>query len=156
MARHLLFALPLVFAATPAPAAHDCDHNGDCHDNVSCIRDESQLIGGFCDNEWDYCNVGERSCDYGDGDCDPGECNEGLICASNVGHAFGYFSNDVDVCVQDWSYCSPGSPCPYTVGDCDRDTDCEAGLACGWNQGPSFGGEPGADICVYAWQWWLH
>jgi len=162
MFQRMLFALPLVMLATPALAAHQCTFDDDCDGSARCIGWEPAWFGssarvsgsGICEAEWDYCE--DHSCGYSVGDCDPGQCREGLTCVANVGFDHGYLDNNVDVCEQDWSYCSPSAPCDYGVGDCDRDSDCKPGLACGWDQGKWHGAADRADICVNDWEWWNH
>jgi len=46
--------------------------------------------------DWNYCrDCGP--CEDGEGDCEPGECAPGLVCATDVGASYGW-SSTVDVC----------------------------------------------------------
>ncbi|HKY38184.1 MAG TPA: hypothetical protein VJN18_19710 [Polyangiaceae bacterium] len=79
----------------------------------------------------------------------------GLVCANNIGAAFG-MQGVTDVCVPSGcgtglfstSFCSPTCPCGHGGGDCDTSADCMPGLVCGTNNGPQFGQPASWDMCV--------
>lgn len=89
----------------------DCDSNADCAVGTQCVNDVGANYGwansvDVCEattsscpwqpGDWDYCkDCGP--CLAGEGDCEPGECASGLVCATDVGPAYGW-SSAVDVC----------------------------------------------------------
>ena len=95
----------------------------------------------------DYCVT--RSCGIGDGDCDPGQCDEG-VCVNDVGAQYGlpaYY----DVCEAQQSgrpdpdYCVTRS-CGVGEGDCDPG-QCGAGLVCVNDVGAEYGLPADYDVC---------
>lgn len=87
----------------------DCDSDSDCKGGLICIHEVGADFGfdpgvDVCGTapplgDWDYCSY-TRPCGAGEGDCDKdSECQNGLVCVSEVGAAYGFASN-VDVCEQ--------------------------------------------------------
>ncbi|MEN0068259.1 MAG: trypsin-like peptidase domain-containing protein [Myxococcota bacterium] len=90
----------------------DCDSNADCDAGTVCVNDVGANYGwantvDVCEGssqpscpwqpgDWNYC----RDCGpclAGEGDCEPGECAAGLVCATDVGPNYGWAAA-VDVC----------------------------------------------------------
>ena len=99
----------------------------------------------------DYCL--NNYCGIGDGDCEPGQCDEGY-CASDVGAQYNlpaYY----DVCEATDQGCSPGDydyclrcgPCGEGQGDCDSNSECQAGLTCVNDVGANYGWDAIVDVC---------
>ncbi|MCG8418349.1 MAG: hypothetical protein MJE77_10445 [Proteobacteria bacterium] len=145
----------------------DCDYDDHCTAGTVCIRDVGILFGygagvdvcmepcselalgspEFCDN---------CPCESGQGDCDSdSECASGLVCAWDLGPAFG-FGPEVDVCIEPCDdiqngtsdFCSSACPCDRGQSDCDDDSDCIIGLVCGENIGLHYGYGADDDVCV--------
>ena len=99
----------------------------------------------------DYCVT--EICGIGDGDCDPGQCNEG-VCVNDVGAQYGLPAH-YDVCEARGSgggnpghadYCRDYGPCGAGVGDCDPG-QCAAGLVCVNDVGAQYGLPAHYDVC---------
>ena len=108
---------------------------------VSSVRDVCDLPLG----DFEYCTVC-GPCLEGEGDCDSGQCDTGLVCVGDVGTQFG-FAAEVDVCLTsgqevcdlplgDFAYCSTCGPCQEGQGDCDVG-ECADGLTCLADNGPT-------------------
>ncbi|MEM6928023.1 MAG: S8 family serine peptidase, partial [Myxococcota bacterium] len=104
--------------------------------------------------DWNYCrDCGP--CGEGEGDCEPGECESGLVCATDVGPNYGWPSA-VDVCELpaptcpwspgDWNYCRDCGPCGQGEGDCEPG-ECASGLVCATDVGPNYGWPSAVDVC---------
>ena len=88
----------------PCPAGKgDCDSNSECQAGLTCVNDVGARYG--LPAHYDVCEVGARPdpdycvrnyCGLGDGDCDPGQCDEG-VCVNDVGPRYGLPSG-YDVC----------------------------------------------------------
>ncbi len=117
--------------------------------------------------DWAYCSDPAcGACQEGQGDCDSdSECASGLVCAGNVGAAYG-FSSTTDVCLKpgdvptnpgaacsksvgDHDYCSDPNcgPCSEGQGDCDSNAECTGSLVCLKDAGGSYGLYPTVDVC---------
>ncbi len=98
----------------------------------------------------DFCVT--RPCGVGQGDCDPGQCAAGLVCAADVGSRYGLPAH-YDVCERpggsstpDPHLCRDYGPCGVGQGDCDPG-QCEAGLVCAADVGPQYGFPAIYDVC---------
>jgi len=100
-------------ASDPCPDGFgDCDSDAECATGTVCVHDVGADYGwgstvDVCEGstppacpwdpgDYDYC----RDCGpclEGEGDCEPGECASGLVCATDVGTSYGW-NSDVDVC----------------------------------------------------------
>ena len=95
----------------------------------------------------DYCL--NNYCGIGDGDCDPGQCDEGT-CVNDVGARHGLPAH-YDVCEAggpDPDYCV-GRTCGAGEGDCDPG-QCAAGLTCVNDVGARYGLPAHYDVCEAA------
>ena len=99
----------------------------------------------------DYCVT--HSCGIGDGDCDPGQCDEG-VCVNDVGAQYGLPAH-YDVCEARGGgggnpghadYCRDYGPCGEGVGDCDPG-QCATGLVCAADVGARYGLPAHYDVC---------
>ena len=144
----------------------DCDP-GQCADGLVCVNDVGAQYGlpayydvcevpsgtpsGDPDPDWcrDY-----GPCGVGQGDCDPGQCGEGLVCAADVGPQYG-LPAIYDVCevpsgssppAPDPDYCRDYGPCGVGQGDCDPG-QCGEGLVCAADVGPQYGLPAIYDVC---------
>jgi hypothetical protein len=164
------------FCSAACPCAHggpDCDSDAECSTGNLCIDSNGPGFGYGPD--WDICVATECAsltpgngtycsaacpCGLGGGDCDSDgtdvQCQEGLVCDTNVGPAF-KMGPDTDVCVPTAcasvtmgtaTYCTPGCPCGHGGGDCDATADCMPGLVCGMDFGPAFKLSAASDVCV--------
>ena len=93
-------------------------------------------------------------CGVGQGDCDPRQCGEGLVCANDVGAQYGLPAH-YDVCevpsgntppAPDPDYCRDYGPCGVGQGDCDPG-QCAVGLVCAADVGPQYGLPAIYDVC---------
>ena len=91
-------------------------------------------------------------CGVGQGDCDPGQCGAGLICAIDVGPQYGLPAL-YDVCelpegssTPDPHLCRDYGPCGVGQGDCDPG-QCGARLVCAADVGPQYGLPALYDVC---------
>lgn len=163
--RALIFSSPgLTVDGRPAGSAVE--------NNVASLNGARQVVANFrqsgtadCDlppGHPDYC-LECGPCSSGLGDCDeedPGQCQAGLVCTSNVGPDYG-FGERVDVCLPPVTtcqlplghpdYCLDANcgPCGAGEGDCDEEdpTQCLPGLVCSTNVGPDYGFGPNIDVC---------
>jgi hypothetical protein len=164
------------FCSPTCPCTHggpDCDSDAECSTGNVCVDNNGPGFGYGA--EWDICVATECAsltpgsgtycsaacpCGPGGGDCDAEgtdtQCQEGLVCDTNVGPAF-KMGPDTDVCVPTAcasvtmgtaSYCTPGCPCGHGGGDCDATADCMPGLECGTDLGPAFKMSVTSDVCV--------
>ncbi len=88
----------------PCPAGKgDCDSNSECQAGLTCVNDVGARHG--LPAHYDVCEAGTRPdpnycvynyCGIGDGDCDPGQCDEG-VCINDVGARYG-LPTHYDVC----------------------------------------------------------
>ena len=91
----------------PCPAGNgDCDSDSECQAGLTCVADVGARYGypanyDVCEAptgrnrpDPDYCVT--NYCGPGDGDCDPGQCTEG-VCVNDVGAQYG-FPAHYDVC----------------------------------------------------------
>ena len=151
----------------------DCD-SGQCDAGLVCVADVGTQLGfaaevdvcltsgrEVCDlplGDFEYCTTC-GPCLEGEGDCDSGQCDTGLVCVGDVGPQFG-FAAEIDVCLTsgqevcdlplgDFEYCSTCGPCQEGQGDCDAG-ECADGLTCIADNGPQFGFEALIDVCVVA------
>ena len=99
----------------------------------------------------DYCRD-YGPCGVGQGDCDPGQCAAGLVCATDVGPQYG-LPAIYDVCelpegssTPDLHLCRDYGPCGVGQGDCDPG-QCAAGLVCAADVGPQYGLPAIYDVC---------
>ena len=98
----------------------------------------------------DYCV--NNYCGIGDGDCDPGQCDEG-VCVNDIGARHGLPAH-YDVCEArgsgqpDPDYCV-GRACGAGEGDCDPG-QCAAGLTCVNDVGARYGLPAHYDVCEAA------
>ena len=144
----------------PCPAGNgDCDSNSECQTGLTCVADVGARYGypanydvceaptGSSRPDPDYCVT--NYCGPGDGDCDPGQCNEG-VCVNDVGAQYGLPAHydvceaptgssrpDPDYCVT--NYCGPGD------GDCDPG-QCDEGV-CVNDVGAQYGLPAHYDVC---------
>ena len=144
----------------------DCDSDRQCQSGLSCRNDVGATYGfdpivdvcetsggGVRVGHFDFCTEG-KPCAQGEGDCDSGsECQEGLICRSDVGARYG-FDPIVDVCVVTgpplgaFNFCSDTNPCGQGQGDCDSNSECRDGLQClNRDFGVLYGFDPLVDVC---------
>ena len=148
----------------PCPAGKgDCDSNNECQSGLTCVNDVGARYG--LPAHYDVCEAGGPDPNYcvynycgpGDGDCDPGQCDEGT-CVNDVGARYGLPAHydvceaggpDPDYCV--YNYCGLGD------GDCDPG-QCDEGV-CVNDVGARYGlpahydvceaGGPDPNYCVY-------
>ena len=145
----------------------DCDP-GQCADGLVCapdvgpqyglpaIYDVCELPGGSSTPDPHRCRD-YGPCGVGQGDCDPGQCGAGLVCAADVGSQYGLPAH-YDVCevpsgtltqAPDPHFCASGGPnypCEAGEGDCDPG-QCAAGLVCAMDVGPTYGLPAIYDVC---------
>ena len=143
----------------------DCDP-GQCGAGLVCVNDVGAQYG--LPAHYDVCEVpgGNPSgapdpdwcqnygpCGVGQGDCDPGQCGEGLVCAEDVGPQYG-LPAIYDVCevpsgstppTPDPDYCQ-NRTCGVGQGDCDPG-QCADGLVCAEDVGPQYGLPTIYDVC---------
>ena len=136
----------------------DCDSNSECQAGLICVQDQGSSYG--YDPIVDVCEAPRESgrpdpnycvnnyCGIGDGDCDPGQCNEG-VCANDVGAQYGLPAH-YDVCEAgalrpDPNYCV-NNYCGIGDGDCDPG-QCAAGLVCVNDVGTQYGLPAHYDVC---------
>jgi hypothetical protein len=95
----------------------------------------------------DYCRD-YGPCQAGEGDCEPGQCATGLMCANDVGARYGLPAH-YDVCEArtgpDPDYCV-GRTCEAGEGDCDPG-QCGTGLVCVNDVGANYGLPAHYDVC---------
>ena len=144
----------------------DCDP-GQCAAGLICTNDVGAQYG--LPAHYDVCEVpsGGRAgvpdphlcrdygpCGVGQGDCDPGQCGAGLVCAADVGPQYG-LPAIYDVCevpsgsappAPDPDYCRDYGPCGVGQGDCDPG-QCAFGLVCAADVGPQYGLPAIYDVC---------
>ena len=137
----------------PCPAGKgDCDSNSECQSGLTCVNDVGAKYG--LPAHYDVCEAGGPDPDYcvynycgpGDGDCDPGQCDEG-VCVNDVGARYGLPAHydvceagsrpDPDYCVR--NYCGLGD------GDCDPG-QCDEGI-CVNDVGARYGLPAHYDVC---------
>ena len=145
----------------------DCDP-GQCADGLVCatdvgpqyglpaIYDVCELPGGSSTPDPHLCRD-YGPCGVGQGDCDPGQCADGLVCATDVGPQYG-LPAIYDVCqmpnssitqAPDPHFCASGGPnypCEAGEGDCDPG-QCADGLVCATDVGPQYGLPANYDVC---------
>ena len=94
----------------------------------------------------DYCQD-YGPCSAGQGDCDPGQCGAGLVCANDVGAQYGLPAH-YDVCqaAANPDYCRDYGPCSAGQGDCDPG-QCASGLVCANDVGAQYGLPAHYDVC---------
>ncbi|MEM7351248.1 MAG: hypothetical protein AAF657_10610 [Acidobacteriota bacterium] len=99
----------------------------------------------------DYC-ITCGPCSAGQGDCEPGQCDAGLVCSQDVGANYG-FTPQTDVCEPGCplapghpDFCVTCGPCSAGQGDCEVG-QCNAGLTCSQNVGANYGFTPQTDVC---------
>ena len=136
----------------PCPAGRgDCDSNRECQDGLTCVNDVGARYG--LPAHYDVCEAGDpdycvsNSCGIGDGDCDPGQCDEG-VCVNDVGARYGLPAH-YDVCEAggsrpDPDYCVSNS-CGIGDGDCDPG-QCDEGV-CVNDVGARYGLPAHYDVC---------
>ena len=150
----------------PCPAGNgDCDSNSECQAGLTCVQDVGAKYGYPA--YYDVCEAGGGSrpdpnycrdhgpCSAGQGDCDPGQCASGLVCANDVGARYGlpaYY----DVCEArsgggsgqpgHADYCRDYGPCSAGQGDCDPG-QCASGLVCANDVGAQYGLPAHYDVC---------
>ena len=144
----------------------DCDP-GQCGAGLVCVNDVGAQYG--LPAYYDVCEVPSGTpsgdpdpdlcrdygpCGVGQGDCDPGQCGEGLVCVADVGPQYG-LPAIYDVCevpsgssppTPDPDYCRDYGPCGVGQGDCDPG-QCRAGLVCAADVGPQYGLPAIYDVC---------
>ena len=141
----------------PCPAGKgDCDSNSECQAGLVCVNDVGAQYG--LPAHYDVCEAGgsrpdpdycvSNYCGIGDGDCDPGQCNEG-VCVNDVGARYGLPAH-YDVCEAggsrpDPDYCVDRS-CGVGEGDCDPG-QCALGLVCSNDVGTRYGLPAHYDVC---------
>ena len=141
----------------PCPAGKgDCDSNSECQAGLVCVNDVGAQYG--LPAHYDVCEAGgarpdpdycvSNYCGIGDGDCDPGQCNEG-VCVNDVGARYGLPAH-YDVCEAggsrpDPDYCVDRS-CGVGEGDCDPG-QCALGLVCSNDVGARYGLPAHYDVC---------
>ena len=140
----------------PCPAGKgDCDSNSECQSGLTCVNDVGARYG--LPAHYDVCEASSRPdpdycvrnyCGIGDGDCDPGQCDEG-VCVNDVGARYGLPAHydvcearggpapDPDYCV--YNYCGLGD------GDCDPG-QCDEGV-CVNDVGARYGLPAHYDVC---------
>ena len=145
----------------------DCDP-GQCADGLVCAADVGSQYG--LPAHYDVCEMPSGAgspnpdlcrdygpCGAGQGDCDPGQCEAGLVCAADVGSQYGLpaiydvceVPNDTLTQAPDPHFCAPGGlnyPCGAGEGDCDPG-QCAAGLVCATDVGPTYGLPAIYDVC---------
>ena len=135
----------------------DCDP-GQCDAGLVCVNDVGAQYGlpahyDVCEAEGreqpdpDYCV--NNACGIGDGDCDPGQCDAGLVCVNDVGAQYGLPAH-YDVCETpgdepDPDYCV-NNRCGLGDGDCDPG-QCASGLVCVNDVGAQYGLPAHYDVC---------
>ena len=144
----------------------DCDP-GQCGAGLVCANDVGAQYG--LPAHYDVCETPNGGgtgvpnpdlcrdygpCGVGQGDCDPGQCGEGLVCANDVGAQYGLPAH-YDVCevpsgntppAPDPDYCRDYGPCGVGQGDCDPG-QCADGLVCAADVGPQYGLPAIYDVC---------
>ena len=144
----------------------DCDP-GQCQEGVVCVNDVGAQYG--LPAHYDVCETPSGGgtgvpnpdlcrdygpCGVGQGDCDPGQCGEGLVCVADVGPQYG-LPAIYDVCeapsgspalTPDPDYCRDHGPCGVGQGDCDPG-QCADGLVCAADVGPQYGLPAIYDVC---------
>ena len=114
----------------PCPAGNgDCDSDSECQAGLTCVADVGARYGypanydvcetptGSSRPDPDYCVT--NYCGPGDGDCDPGQCNEG-VCVNDVGAQYGLPAH-YDVCeASSGDTGSDGGGGGDWIGVCDR------------------------------------
>ena len=154
----------------PCPAGNgDCDSNSECQAGLTCVADVGAKYGypayyDVCESggpipDPDYCLY--NYCGIGDGDCEPGQCNEGY-CATDVGARYGlpaYYDvcesggpiPDPDYCL--YNYCGIGDgdcePGQCNEGYCATDVGARYGLPAYYDVCESGGPIPDPDYCLY-------
>ena len=144
----------------------DCDP-GQCRAGLVCVND----VGAQYDlpAHYDVCEPPSGRgtgvpnpdlcqdygpCGVGQGDCDPGQCGEGLVCVADVGPQYG-LPAIYDVCevpsgspapAPDPDYCRDYGPCGVGQGDCDPG-QCADRLVCAADVGPQYGLPAIYDVC---------
>ena len=128
---------------------------------VNCTQLDSK-IAQETNGTSDFCAL-NFPCLAGQGNCEQGQCQSGLVCRQNVGANYG-FSPDTNVCEVSSgssgghprrqngsiSFCTSNYPCASGQGDCDILTgqnQCQAGLICKLNVGANYGFSSGTDVC---------
>ena len=99
----------------------------------------------------DYCrDCGP--CGAGEGDCEVGQCADGLTCSQDVGASYG-FTPQTDVCEAGCNLalghpddCRDCGPCDAGQGDCEVG-QCAGGLTCSQDVGANYGFTPQTDVC---------
>ena len=159
----------------PCPAGNgDCDSDSECQVGLACVDDvgarygypahydvcEAQSGGGSGQGRpghADYCRD-YGPCSAGQGDCDPGQCASGLVCANDVGARYGLPAH-YDVCEAQSGggsgqgrpghvdYCRDYGPCSVGQGDCDGNSECQSGLECVQDVGANYGLPADYDVC---------
>ena len=141
----------------------DCDSNSECQSGLTCRSDVGAQYGfdssidvcearsGGYNGHPDYCRD-YGPCSAGQGDCDPGQCAAGLVCANDVGANYGMPAH-YDVCEARSGgynghpdYCRDYGPCSAGQGDCDPG-QCAAGLVCANDVGANYGMPAHYDVC---------
>ena len=134
----------------------DCDP-GQCAAGLTCVNDVGARYGlpahyDVCEMQAgggpdpDYCV--NNHCGIGDGDCDPGQCDEG-VCVNDVGARYGLPAH-YDVCEMqagggpDPNYCV-NNHCGIGDGDCDPG-QCDEGV-CVNDVGARYGLPAHYDVC---------
>jgi len=144
----------------------DCDSDQQCQSGLTCRNDVGANYGfdpivDVCEvsnggagvGGFDFCTAG-KPCAQGEGDCDNNsECQDGLICLSDVGARYG-FDPIADVCevsglpLGSFDFCSDTTPCGQGEGDCDSTSECQDGLTClNRDFGVLYGFDPLVDVC---------
>lgn len=156
----------------PCPAGNgDCDSNSECQAGLTCVQDVGAKYGYPA--YYDVCEAGGGSrpdpnycrdygpCRAGQGDCDPGQCASGLVCANDVGAQYGLPAH-YDVCEAQGGndngrgqpghvdYCRDYGPCGVGQGDCDGNSECQSGLQCANDVGAQYGLPADYDVCQEA------
>ncbi len=150
----------------PCPAGKgDCDSNSECQSGLTCVNDVGARYG--LPAHYDVCEAGSRPdpdycvynyCGIGDGDCDPGQCNEG-VCVNDVGARYGLPAHydvceaggpDPNYCV--YNYCGIGDgdcdPGQCNEGICVNDIGAQYGLPAHYDVCEA-GSRPDPNYCVY-------